>query len=71
MAITSGGEYPQYRYEFAFKGSTFHSDRLVAAAVGDSSFGGVSYSTTAENITGLLPPGASQIDDGTYVLSGI
>ncbi|VDC01685.1 unnamed protein product [Peniophora sp. CBMAI 1063] len=41
-------------------------DRLVAAALennGTSSFGGVSYSITAENITGLLAPGADQIDD--------
>ena len=33
-------------------------DKLVAAAVGDTSFNDVSYTTKAENVTGLLPTGA-------------
>lgn len=32
---------------------------LVSNAVGITSFGGVTYSTTAENITGLLAPGSA------------
>jgi hypothetical protein len=31
---------------------------LVSNAAGITSFGGVTYSTTAENITGLLAPGS-------------
>lgn len=45
-------------------------DKLVAAAVGDTSFGDVSYSTTAANVTGLLPTGADGINHG-IALDGI
>lgn len=39
-------------------------DNLVAAAVGETSFDGVIYYTTATNITGLLPPGSDHINHG-------
>ncbi|PFH51981.1 hypothetical protein AMATHDRAFT_2470 [Amanita thiersii Skay4041] len=39
-------------------------DKLVAGAIGDSSFDGVKYHTTAENLTGLLAPGADGINHG-------
>ncbi|KAL4068515.1 hypothetical protein V8B97DRAFT_2058943 [Scleroderma yunnanense] len=39
-------------------------DNLVAAAVGETSFDGVIYYTTAENVTGLLPPGSEDINHG-------
>ncbi|KZV71215.1 hypothetical protein PENSPDRAFT_578227 [Peniophora sp. CONT] len=39
-------------------------DALVAAAVGTTSFGGVTYSTTAQNITGLLAPGSAGVNHG-------
>ncbi|KAI5826357.1 hypothetical protein K523DRAFT_322980 [Schizophyllum commune Tattone D] len=45
-------------------------DKLVAAAVGDTSFNDVSYTTTAENVTGLLPTGADGINHG-IALDGI
>ncbi|TFK53859.1 hypothetical protein OE88DRAFT_1710972 [Heliocybe sulcata] len=35
---------------------------LVEAAVGTTSYGGVTYSTTAENITGLLAPGSDGVN---------
>lgn len=34
-------------------------DALAASAIGTTSFGGVTYYTTAENITGLLAPGST------------
>ncbi|KAF8549684.1 hypothetical protein OG21DRAFT_1488339 [Imleria badia] len=37
-------------------------DELVAGAVGQTSFGGVSYSTTAQNITGLLAAGSTGVN---------
>ncbi|KAI6033054.1 hypothetical protein F5J12DRAFT_798461 [Pisolithus orientalis] len=40
------------------------SNNLVAAAVGITSFNGVTYITTAKNITGLLPPGSEGINHG-------
>jgi len=43
--------------------STFRN-KLVAAALGRTYFGGVAYTTTAENITGLLAPGADGINHG-------
>lgn len=39
-------------------------DNLVAAAVGITSFNGITYITTAKNITGLLPPGSEGINHG-------
>ncbi|VDC05252.1 unnamed protein product [Peniophora sp. CBMAI 1063] len=39
-------------------------DALVAAAIGTTSFGGVTYSTTAQNITGLLTPGSAGVNHG-------
>ncbi|KII92326.1 hypothetical protein PLICRDRAFT_37089 [Plicaturopsis crispa FD-325 SS-3] len=39
-------------------------DQLVAAAVGQTSFDGVSYSTTAQNITGLIAAGAEGVNHG-------
>ncbi|KAJ7078931.1 hypothetical protein B0H15DRAFT_859808 [Mycena belliarum] len=37
-------------------------DLLVANAVGSTSFNGVSYSTTAQNLTGLLPAGSNGVN---------
>ncbi|KAI0063783.1 hypothetical protein BV25DRAFT_1772966, partial [Artomyces pyxidatus] len=37
---------------------------FVAAALGQTSFDGVSYSTTAENITGLIAPGSAGVNHG-------
>ncbi|KAJ7502749.1 hypothetical protein B0H11DRAFT_1986188 [Mycena galericulata] len=37
-------------------------DLLVAGAVGDTSINGVKYSTTAQNLTGLLAPGANGVN---------
>ncbi|KAF8894914.1 hypothetical protein CPB84DRAFT_1782625 [Gymnopilus junonius] len=37
-------------------------DQLVSSAVGTTSFGGVTYSTAAQNLTGLLPVGSDGIN---------
>ena len=38
---------------------------MVANAIaGETSFGDVTYSTTAENITGLLAPGSAGVNHG-------
>ena len=42
-------------------------DQLVSSAVGTKSFGGVTYSTTAQNITGLLPVGSDGINHGIAI----
>ena len=43
-----------------------HSDELVAAAVdGPTSFGDVTYQTTYQTVTGLLPVGSEGINYGT------
>ncbi|KAI0063767.1 hypothetical protein BV25DRAFT_1801513 [Artomyces pyxidatus] len=39
-------------------------DEFVSAAAAGSSFNGVSYSTAAENITGLLAPGSAGVNHG-------
>ncbi|GLB37227.1 hypothetical protein LshimejAT787_0402780 [Lyophyllum shimeji] len=39
-------------------------DRLVSSAIGKTSFGGVSYTTSAKNLTGLLAPGSNGINHG-------
>ncbi|KIY53702.1 hypothetical protein FISHEDRAFT_55004 [Fistulina hepatica ATCC 64428] len=41
-------------------------DELVSIAEGTTSYGGVTYSTTAENITGLLSAGSAGIDHDIY-----
>ncbi|KAJ7594841.1 hypothetical protein C8J56DRAFT_927761 [Mycena floridula] len=48
-------------------------DKLIAAAAGNTNFGGISYTTTVRNITGLLAPGANGVNhdigtDGMTVL---
>ncbi|KAG9308601.1 hypothetical protein JVU11DRAFT_11707 [Chiua virens] len=40
-------------------------DDLVAGAIGTQSYGGVSYNTRAQNITGLLAPGSEGVNHGT------
>ncbi|KAI0633399.1 hypothetical protein C8Q77DRAFT_1217811 [Trametes polyzona] len=42
-------------------------DELVAAAVGTTNFGGVTYSTTAQNVTGLLPVGSNGVNHGIAI----
>jgi len=39
-------------------------DELVSGAVGQTSYSGVSYSTTAQNITGLLAAGSTGVNHG-------
>ncbi|KAH9855202.1 hypothetical protein C2E23DRAFT_774200 [Lenzites betulinus] len=45
-------------------------NELVASALGTTSFGGVTYSTTAQNVTGLLPVGSDGVNHG-IALDGI
>lgn len=42
-------------------------DSLVANAIGVQSYGGVSYYTDAQNVTGLLAPGSEGINHGAYL----
>ncbi|KAF8529885.1 hypothetical protein JB92DRAFT_2825755 [Gautieria morchelliformis] len=42
-------------------------DELVSAATGTTSFGGVTYSTTAEAVTGLLEAGSAGINHGIAI----
>ncbi|KAI1785747.1 hypothetical protein LXA43DRAFT_899119 [Ganoderma leucocontextum] len=42
-------------------------DLLVQNAVGTTSFDGVTYSTTAQNITGLMPVGSAGVNHGIAV----
>ncbi|KIJ67677.1 hypothetical protein HYDPIDRAFT_107146 [Hydnomerulius pinastri MD-312] len=37
---------------------------LVTAAIGQTSYGGITYTTTAQNITGLLAPGSDGVNHG-------
>ncbi|KAH7888786.1 hypothetical protein F5I97DRAFT_1935245 [Phlebopus sp. FC_14] len=39
-------------------------DNLVASAIGQTSYSGVSYATTGQNITGLLAPGSEGVNHG-------
>ena len=42
-------------------------DELVSVTVGQTSYNGVSYSTTAESLTGLLAAGSADVNYGTPV----
>ena len=42
----------------------YSRDHLVAWALGETSYDGVTYHTTAENVTGLLQPGTKGINHG-------
>ncbi|KAI0330144.1 hypothetical protein GY45DRAFT_1324025 [Cubamyces sp. BRFM 1775] len=42
-------------------------DELVAGAVGTTSYNGVTYSTTAQNVTGLLPVGSNGVNHGIAI----
>ncbi|KAI0319189.1 hypothetical protein OF83DRAFT_1055467 [Amylostereum chailletii] len=42
-------------------------DALVSAAIGTTSFDGVTYSTTAQNITGLMAAGSTGVNHGIAV----
>lgn len=42
------------------------SDNLVAWALGEKSHGGVTYQTTAQNVTGLLQAGTQGINHGEW-----
>ena len=46
-----------------------YRDDLVSGALGTTSYGGVTYSTTAENITGLLAAGSAGINHGELLLN--
>ncbi|KAH9892874.1 hypothetical protein C8Q73DRAFT_76049 [Cubamyces lactineus] len=42
-------------------------DELVSGAVGTTSYNGVTYSTTAQNVTGLLPVGSNGVNHGIAI----
>jgi len=42
-------------------------DALVSAAVGTTSFGGVTYSTTSETLTGVMPSGSNGVNHGISI----
>lgn len=42
------------------------SQQLVAAAVGVTAFDGVTYTTVAQNITGLIEAGSTGVNHGTH-----
>jgi hypothetical protein len=51
--------------ETSLKGFPDRSDELVSTATsGTVSFGGISYTATSQNITGLLPPGSTGVNHG-------
>ena len=68
MAITSGGEYylTITSAEFIYMSNLYTSDDLVSAAAGTTSFDGVSYTTVAENLTGLLAAGSTGVNHGLF-----
>ncbi len=43
-------------------------NELAASAIGTTSFGGVTYSTTARNVTGLMAAGSQGVNHGTSAL---
>ena len=53
-------------YFFAFRRVEFSfvSDALTAAAIGNTSYGGVRYTTTGRNITYGMPAGADGVNHG-------
>ena len=68
MDIISGGEYylTITAAEFIYMRILYISDDLVSAAAGTTSFDGVSYTTVAENLTGLLAPGSTGVNHGLF-----
>jgi len=42
-------------------------NNLVAAAIGTTSYGGTTYNTVAQNITGLMPAGSAGVNHGIAV----
>jgi hypothetical protein len=63
--MISAGEFHSCSFVNYFTKSLCHtSNELAAAAVGTTSFGGVTYSTKARNITGLLVPGSAGVNHG-------
>ncbi|KAI8993798.1 hypothetical protein BD414DRAFT_411631 [Trametes punicea] len=42
-------------------------DELVAGAIGTTSYNGVTYRTTAQNVTGLLPVGSAGVNHGIAI----
>ena len=54
----------RYLVDVLFINARVNRDDLVSWALGTTSYGGVTYSTTAENITGLLPVGSAGINHG-------
>jgi hypothetical protein len=47
------------------------SNAIAALASGSTNFGGVSYSTTVQNITGLLKPGSTGVNHGIWPVPAI
>ena len=45
----------------------FASDALVQAALGTTSFDGVTYSTTAETLSGVMVDGTTGVNHGTPI----
>lgn len=54
--------YPTFRSSLTRMGSC--RDSLVAHALGETSYGGIHYSTQVQNITGLLAPGSGGVNHG-------
>jgi len=57
-------------HTIAPNGYNLGRNALVAAATGTTFFGGVTYSTTAQSLTGLLPVGSAGVNHG-IALDGI
>ncbi|KAF8724715.1 hypothetical protein AX14_008651 [Amanita brunnescens Koide BX004] len=52
------------KHDIVPDGYNIGRDSLAANAVGTTSYGGVTYQTTAQNVTGLLAPGSQGINHG-------
>ena len=61
---------PEENYNIVPDGYDRGRDELVAAAVGMTSFNGITYSTTAENIAGLMPAGSTGLNHGVFLYIG-
>lgn len=47
---------------------SLHSDSFVKAALGTTSFGGVSYTTTAETLEGVMVDGTTGVNHGKTIV---
>lgn len=65
MGMTKDGAFRDASW-FSVTNSIPSSDKLVAAAVGTKSHGGVTYSTTSQTLTGLMPAGSAGVNHGMH-----